>query len=196
MKRFISILCVIALMVSITCFASAEISRKGINILFATASDEDLQLAIEYIQEEQNSRGTPGTKSNASNENNNGKGDLGKTLTNSNGVSLTVLSFKESKGSSYAKPESGNTFLLVELQIENNSNDVISINNTFGFDAVCDDYSVDYSFSAEMATDKGLSSTDLKPGRKIKGWKAYEVPKDWKELIVTFTPNVSLLVGD
>ena len=120
------------------------------------------------------------------------KDDRGKTLTNSDGVSITVLSVKETKGSGYAKAESGNTFVLVELQIENNSSHEISINGTFGFDAYCDDYSVDYSFSASMNTKNEISTADLQPGRRIKGWKGFEVPQNWKELVVQFTPDVSI----
>ena len=120
------------------------------------------------------------------------KDDRGKILKNSDGVALTVLSVKQTKGSGYYKADAGNTFVLIELQIENNSSSEISINSTFGFDAICDDYSVDYSFSADLVTKNGLSTTDLKPGRKLKGWKGFEVPQNWKELIVTFTPDASI----
>lgn len=120
------------------------------------------------------------------------KDDMGKTITNSDGVALTVLNMKQTKGSDWAAAEDGNIFVLIELQIENNTTDEISINSTFGFNAYCDDYSVDYSFSADLNTNNDLSSTDLKPGRKIKGWKGFEVPKDWKELIVEFTPDASM----
>ena len=120
------------------------------------------------------------------------KDDRGKTLTNSDGVAVTVLNVKQTKGSGYSMADDGKIFVLIELQIENNSSDSISINSSFGFDAYCDDYSVDYSFSADMNEENGLSLTDLKPGRKIKGWKAFEVPEHWKELIVQFTPNASI----
>ena len=124
------------------------------------------------------------------------KDDRGKTLTNSDGVALTVLSFKQTKGSGYSQAEAGNTFVLIELQIENHSSGSVSVNSTFGFDAFCDDYSVDYSFSADLNTKNSLSTTDLAPGRKVKGWKGFEVPANWKELVVQFTPNTSLFGGD
>lgn len=120
------------------------------------------------------------------------KDDRGKTITNSDGVAVTVLNVKQTKGSNYARADDGKIFVLVELQIENNSSDSVSINSTFGFDAYCDDYTVDYSFLATMNEDNGFSSTDLKPGRKLKGWKAFEVSENWKELIVQFTPDYSL----
>ena len=46
--------------------------------------------------------------------------------------------------------------------------------------------------SADINTKNSLSTTDLKSGRKIKGWKGFEIPENWKELIVTFTPDVSI----
>lgn len=121
------------------------------------------------------------------------KDDVGKTFTNTEGVALTVLNVKQTKGSGFSEADAGKIIVLVELQIENKSSEEISINSMFGFEAVCDDYSVDYSFTADMNTENSLSSTDLKPGRKLKGWKGYEVPQNWKEMIITFTPDVSLL---
>ena len=120
------------------------------------------------------------------------KDDRGKTLSNSDGVALTVLSMKQTKGSGYSKAENGNIFVLVEMQIENNSSREISVNGIFSFEALCDDYSVDYSFSADMNTKNEIPTTDVRPGKKIKGWKGFEVPKDWKELQVTFIPDASV----
>lgn len=186
MKRFISILCAISLVFCVMCIAGiafADANSKGVNVNFSTATDQELREAIECIQNELDSRAN--NRSGAGNKN-----EIGVKKSNSDGVSLTVLTIKESNGSKYYKPESGNIFVFLELEIENNSNETISINSTFGFDAICDDYPVDYSFAAECAVDNGLSSLDLKPGRKIKGWKAFELPKNWKELILTFNPSL------
>lgn len=124
------------------------------------------------------------------------KDDRGKTFTNKEGISLTVLSVKQTDGSGYSKADVGNTFVLVELQIENNSSKDMTVNSTFGFDAICDDYTIDYSFAADLNTKNGFSTADIKPGRKVKGWKGFEVPKKWKELYIKFTPNISLIGGD
>ena len=143
------------------------------------------------IQEELNSRAAnKSTKGNTGNTS-----DVGRTITNSDGVSFTVLSVKQSKGSDWYTPKDGNIFVFLEVEIANNSKETISINAIYGFNAVCDDYTVDYSFSADCAVDNGLSTTDIKAGRKLKGWKAFEVPKNWKELIVTFTPDYSFFGG-
>lgn len=119
------------------------------------------------------------------------KDDLGRTISNSDGVALTILSMKQTKGSGYSKAENGNIFVLIEMQIENNSSREVAVNGVFSFDAICDDYSVDYSFTADMNTKSEIPTTELKPGKKIKGWKGFELPANWKELQVTFTPDVS-----
>ena len=43
-----------------------------------------------------------------------------------------------------------------------------------------------------MNTKNEIPTTDVRPGKKIKGWKGFEVPKDWKELQVTFIPDASV----
>ena len=189
MKKYISILCTIVLLISISGIASAEINKNGVNINFAFATDEELQQAIEVIQNELDSRGSkPQNKNN--NPTNNGKGDIGVTKTSSSGVSFTVLSIKQSYGDGFYTPADGNVFVQLEVEIANNSSDVVSVNALFGFDAICDDYTIEYSFSADCATDNSLSTADVKPGRKLKGWKAYEVPKNWKELIINYSPEL------
>lgn len=126
---------------------------------------------------------------------NDGTDARGRTFTNSDGVALTVLNVQQTAGEGYSKADNGNIFVLVELQIENKTSKTVSINSTFGFDAYCDEYSVDYSFAAEMNTKSSFSTSDVKPGKKVKGWKGFEVPKNWKELVITFTPDVSLFGG-
>ena len=113
----------------------------------------------------------------------------GKTFSNSKGVTLKVLDVQQTKGDDYFEAEEGNVFVLIELEIENKSSVDVYINSTFGgFDAICDDYMVGISYMAELIAKSRLSSTELKPGKKVKGWKGIEVPKNWKEIIFTFTP--------
>ena len=191
MKRFLSVICITALLLGILCAAApawAEVSSTGVKLDFSTATDQDLEDAIRAIQEEQRSRSAKkggGTNQDA----------RGQTFTNRDGVSLTVLSVKQTRGASYAEADPGKTFVIVEMQIENNTSAPISINSTFGFEAMCDDYRVDYSFTADLATENDFPLSDLKVGRKVKGCKGFEVPQDWKEMIITFTPDVSIIGG-
>ena len=59
------------------------------------------------------------------------------------------------------------------------------------FDAYCDDFACSYSLSAllEKGNKAQLDGT-IAPGKKLNGIVGYEVPKDWKELEIHFTPDV------
>ncbi len=116
------------------------------------------------------------------------KDDKGKTKTDRAGNAVTLLSVKETKGSSYAKPESGNTFVLIELEIENKSSEDLNISSMLSFTAYCDGYTCDYSFSAVMNTSRQMDGT-IAPGKKMKGQVAYEVSKNWKEIELHVKPD-------
>ena len=172
MKKILSVVLILALLYGLSSmFNNSNKQKKGTtNIAVSTTNRSEKQNNVSAkIRDED---------------------DRGKTITNSDGVALTVLDVKQTKGSESFPAEDGNVFVLIELQIENNTSSEISINSTFGFSAICDDYNVDYSMSADINTKNSLSTTDLKSGRKIKGWKGFEIPENWKELIVTFTPDV------
>lgn len=191
MKRYLMILCAISLIIcsmTVVDTAFAASNSKGVNIVFSTATDKELEEAIKLIQNELNSRANNSTTRGSTGN----KSDVGRKITNSDGVSFTVLSVKQSKGSGYYKPDEGNVFVQLEIEIVNNSKKEVSVNAVYGFDAICDDYTVDYSLMADCSVNNGISTTDIKAGRKLKGWKAFEVPQNWKELIVTFTPDFSL----
>lgn len=105
------------------------------------------------------------------------------------GVSATLVNVTESTGSRFNKPDDGNVFVFCEFEIVNGSKEEIDISPVLNFEAYCDDYACSYSFSASMASDKkGLSETAAS-GKKINGVIGYEVPADWRELEVVFTPD-------
>ena len=59
------------------------------------------------------------------------------------------------------------------------------------FEAYCDDYACPYSLSAllEKGNKNQLDGT-VAAGKKLKGVVGYEVPANWKELEISFTPDV------
>ncbi len=106
-------------------------------------------------------------------------------------VIATMVSVTESTGSSYNKPAEGNVFVLCELEIENNSDRELNISSMMSFEAYCDDYSCSFSFSALMEKgNKNQLDGTIAPGKKFNGVVGYEVPSDWKELELHFTPDV------
>lgn len=106
------------------------------------------------------------------------------------GVTVTLKSVEESMGDEFFKPDSGKVFVLCEFEIENNSDEGISVSSIMSFEAYCDDYAVDMDFSATSATDKSQLDGSVAPGKKMSGVIGYEVPQDWKALEVHYIDNV------
>ena len=108
-----------------------------------------------------------------------------------NGITASMVSVTESSGSSYNWPTEGNVFLICEFEIANNSNSEINISSMMSFNAYCDDYACNYSISALMEKgDKNQLDGTVAPGKKINGVIGYEVPADWQEIEIHFTPDL------
>lgn len=105
-----------------------------------------------------------------------------------NGVEATLLSVKESKGSSYGKPDAGNVYVLCEFDIFNDSGSELAISSLLSFEAYCDGYKYDSSLAAIMQVSQQLDGS-LETGRRMKGGIGFEVPKDWEELEIIFKPD-------
>ena len=107
-----------------------------------------------------------------------------------NGVQVTLKGVTESKGSAYNKPNDGNVFVLCEFDIANNSDAEIAISSMMSFDAYCDDYACTYSLGALLEKgNKNQLDGSVAAGKKFNGVVGYEVPADWKELEISFTPD-------
>ena len=108
-----------------------------------------------------------------------------------NDVIVTFVGVTESTGSTYNKPNEGNVFILCEFDIENKTSEELGISSMLSFDAYCDDYSCSISISGliEKGNKNQLDGT-VAPGKKMNGVVAYEVPADWQEIEISFTPNV------
>ena len=107
-----------------------------------------------------------------------------------NDVQVTLLSYKESKGSEYNKPSDGNVFLMAEFEIVNNSDSEMNVSSVMSFEAYADDYSLNYSFGALMANEDRQMDGTIAAGKKMKGYIGYEVPKDWSTVEIHFTDDV------
>lgn len=104
------------------------------------------------------------------------------------GLRITLTKYRISTGSSYNKPESGNVFVICEFEMQNISDKEISLSTIMSFDASCDDYELEYSFSALLECNHTLDET-IRPGKKLKGEMGFEVPKNWVDLEIVFTPD-------
>ena len=107
-----------------------------------------------------------------------------------NDVRVTMTSCQLGHGSEFNKPAEGNAFLLVEFEIENNSDKELAISSMLSFEAYADDYALDYSLTALMAKEGKQLDGTIAPGKKMKGWIGWEVPEDFSKAEIHFTDNV------
>lgn len=107
-----------------------------------------------------------------------------------NDVNVTFVGVTESAGSAYNAPGEGNVFVLCEFDIANNSDKEIAVSSMMSFEAYCDDYTCTFSLSAliEKGNKNQLDGT-VAAGKKFNGVVGYEVPADWQELEISFTPD-------
>ncbi len=107
-----------------------------------------------------------------------------------NDVQVTLLSYKESKGSEYNEPSDGNVFLMAEFEIVNNSDSELNVSSMLSFEAYADDYALNYSIGALMDNEDRQLDGTIAAGKKMKGYIGYEVPKDWSTVEIHFTDDV------
>lgn len=107
-----------------------------------------------------------------------------------NNIVVTLKSVTESKGSTYNKPNDGNVFVLCEFEIENNSSKDIKVSSMLSFEAYQDSYATTISLTALLEKgNKNQLDGAVAPEKKFNGVVGYEIPKDWKELEIKFTPS-------
>ena len=106
-----------------------------------------------------------------------------------NTLKITATDIQESKGESFFAPASGNVFVGVKFTIENISDEDQAVSSLLLFDAYADDVACDLSITASAAFDGITVDGTIKPGKKLVGWYAMEIPKDWKTLELNVKAN-------
>ena len=105
-------------------------------------------------------------------------------------VRVTLTNYQESNGSEWNKPADGKVFMLVEFEIENNSDEEVAVSSMLSFEAYVDDYAASLSLGALVENDETQLDGTVAPGKKMKGWIGYEVPTDWKKFEVQFIDSI------
>ena len=107
-------------------------------------------------------------------------------------IQILVHDFKETSGNEWFKPDKGNKFVYVNLEVANNTSEDLSLNSLISFEGYQDDYKLENNTDAFIAMEDGYQKLDgnLSPGKKIKGWIGFEVSKDWKVLEVKYMDDV------
>lgn len=105
-------------------------------------------------------------------------------------ITVSMVSVTESTGSTFNTPTEGNVYVLCEFEIANNSDKEITVSSMMSFEAYCDDYTCTYSLGALMEKgNKNQLDGTVAAGKKFNGVIGYEVPADWQELEIHFTPD-------
>ena len=97
-------------------------------------------------------------------------------------VKVTLVSVTESEGSMFTKPADGNVLVGCEFEISNESDKDIDVSSVMSFEAYCDSYSVNQSGKNQL-------DGSVAAGKKMNGVIAYEVPADWQELEISYSPS-------
>ena len=108
-------------------------------------------------------------------------------------VSVTLINVMQSSGNSYYTPENGKEYLILEFTIENRTKEDIMLSTALCFSMQCDGayYSIDLeALATAMFAGKYQLDCAVEPGKKVTGVVGYQVPKDWKEFRIKFSPEV------
>jgi len=100
---------------------------------------------------------------------------LGETAT-LNGATITVTNVKKSNGTTYDKPKSGNEYVIVTVQIQNDSNSNISY-NVYDYKLQDSNGNIVTQAITTVNSDTSLSSGELAPNGTKSGSIAFEAPK-------------------
>lgn len=109
------------------------------------------------------------------------------------GVQVTLSSAVLSDGDGqYMTPDDGKYFLILTFNIDNQSDEDISVSSIASFEAYCDDTSINEDLVGQQAPEaNGLGQLDgsVAAGKKMNGVISYEVPQDFSKFEVRFTPS-------
>lgn len=89
------------------------------------------------------------------------------------------------------KPENGKKYLVLFLEAENLSLDDKNI-NLFYYDAYIDDKSIENKVLFTEPEGEKIFSGDIASGKKLSGFVAYEVDKDWQKFEFTYKDDALL----
>lgn len=111
---------------------------------------------------------------------------LGSTIETESGVTVKLVSLKTSKGQTYVKPN-GENFLLVGLEIVNDSDDEVAVSSLMSFD-LSGESGTSYNVQPMFQVKSGLDGT-IKAGRKMVGQIVFDISKD-SLYYLTFKPSL------
>lgn len=109
---------------------------------------------------------------------------IGETI-DYKGYKVTVVGVDKSAGSEYDKPKAGKEYVIVSVEIQNDSKEKQSY-NLFDYSMQNSNGEIESISFTIVNTDTALSSGDLAPGGKTSGTLAFEQPIDDANLILNY----------
>lgn len=103
-------------------------------------------------------------------------------------LKFTATELMESDGKDFFVPEGGNVFVGVKFTIENISDEDQTVSSMLLFNGYVDNVKCEYSLSASCAFEDGTIDGTIAPGKKLIGWYALEVPKNWSSIELEVMP--------
>lgn len=91
-----------------------------------------------------------------------------------------------------SKPDDGKEYAICVFEINNNSENDISMSSVTCFEAYCDDMSMEQDILGLQAPEAKKYSQldgDIAAGKKMEGAIVYQVSKDWKEIEINVSPG-------
>jgi hypothetical protein len=106
------------------------------------------------------------------------------------GVVVTVKSFTKSNGNDLDKPKEGMEFVIVTVNIKNNSQDKVSYNPLYFKMQNSKGQITDPAIVTTVDSKTALSSGELATGGEVEGTIVFEQPKDDPGLILIYEANI------
>lgn len=106
-----------------------------------------------------------------------------------NNVVVTLIDVYEINGNGFFEPTDGNTFVICEFEIENNTTGDIAVSSMLSFEAYFDGYAANLDITAIALSEKTQLDATVAAGKKIRGVVGYQAPEDWQNVELQFSPS-------
>ena len=108
-------------------------------------------------------------------------------------IRIELTNVMESGKNAYYTPEEGYEYIIIEFTIENSGKEDLTVSSMICFTAWCDGKMYTISLEAlgtAMFSGKPQMDAVIEPGKSYTGVVGYEIPEDWKEVIIEFKEDV------
>lgn len=164
------ILTVVLALIAIGVIASASGGDKGAEVVNKSSNDQSEQVGSEAAEEK--------TQFN-----------VGEDISfDSKTVTISNVERNWNSGNQFITPDSGNEYVKVQVDIQNNSNNQVSY-NTFDWKIQNSNGVIKDVDSAAFVADGALNSGELAANGKVSGFLVFQVPAGDEGLVLQYSPS-------